>query len=100
MRSALPVRWLQVYSQRQKRSLTHPITIQNGAGAVLLPKYLACMTETVVNSLLQLRRQFLGFIRRRVEDPAAAEDILQTAFLRLLEQFQGSYTQECGSSVG
>jgi RNA polymerase sigma factor (sigma-70 family) len=43
------------------------------------------MPETVIHSLLDLRRQFLGFIQRRVEDRAIAEDILQTAYLRAIE---------------
>ena len=64
---------------------------------MLLPKHHGCMTETVVNSLLQLRRQFLGFITRRVEDPATAEDILQNAFLRLLDS--GGQLRESDSAV-
>jgi RNA polymerase sigma factor (sigma-70 family) len=43
------------------------------------------MSEGVLNSLLPLRRRFLSFIERRVEDRATAEDILQTAFVRLLD---------------
>ena len=43
------------------------------------------MTESTLKPLLDLRRQFLGFVRRRVHDPAAAEDILQTAYLRSLD---------------
>lgn len=43
------------------------------------------MTETALNTLLDLRSQFLAFLRRRVDDTAVAEDILQTAYLRALE---------------
>ena len=43
------------------------------------------MTETTLNSLLDLRHKFLGFVQRRVHDPATAEDILQTAYLRSLD---------------
>jgi RNA polymerase sigma-70 factor (ECF subfamily) len=43
------------------------------------------MTEPVFDSLLDLRRQFLHFLERRVRDHAAAEDILQTAYTRALE---------------
>ena len=64
---------------------------------MLLPKHLLRMTETVFNSLLQLRRQFLGFIARRVEDPATAEDILQNAYLRLLDS--GDQLRESGSAA-
>jgi RNA polymerase sigma-70 factor (ECF subfamily) len=43
------------------------------------------MPEAVLQSLLDLRRQFLAFVQRRVEDRAIAEDILQTAYLRAIE---------------
>jgi RNA polymerase sigma factor (sigma-70 family) len=42
------------------------------------------MTEPTINSLLALRKQFLAFIERRVNDRALAEDILQSAYLRIL----------------
>jgi RNA polymerase sigma factor (sigma-70 family) len=35
--------------------------------------------------ILNNRRDFLGFVRRRINDPATAEDILQTAYLRAIE---------------
>lgn len=43
------------------------------------------MTTTKLNSLLSLRKQFLGFIQRRVNDRTTAEDILQIAYLRALQ---------------
>lgn len=43
------------------------------------------MTETTFDSLLDLRRRFLVFIERRVNDRGLAEDILQGAYLRALE---------------
>ena len=43
------------------------------------------MTETALAALLDLRNQFLAFLRRRVDDPAVAEDILQAAYVRALE---------------
>ena len=43
------------------------------------------MTEAAFNSLLDLRRRFLAFLERRVEDSAIAEDILQAAYVRALE---------------
>jgi RNA polymerase sigma factor (sigma-70 family) len=55
------------------------------------------MSQTVLNSLLSLRRQFLGFIERRVNDRAIAEDILQIAYLRALES--GGQLRENESSV-
>ena len=38
-----------------------------------------------IASLLEQRREFLRFLRRRVSSPALAEDILQNAYLRALE---------------
>ena len=55
------------------------------------------MPETTLNSLLALRSQFLGFIERRVNDRALAEDILQTAYLRALNP--GSPLREDESAV-
>src|SRR5690348_14340111 len=43
------------------------------------------MTEATFESLLELRRRFLAFLERRVEDRAIAEDILQSAYVRALE---------------
>jgi RNA polymerase sigma-70 factor (ECF subfamily) len=43
------------------------------------------MPATTLNSLLALRGQFLGFIQRRVDNRELAEDILQTAYLRVLD---------------
>jgi RNA polymerase sigma factor (sigma-70 family) len=44
------------------------------------------MSETAINTILGQRRQFLGFLERRVGDAAAAEDILQAAYMRALRQ--------------
>jgi len=55
------------------------------------------MSETTLNSLLDLRRQFLGFVQRRVNGREAAEDILQTAYLRALDA--GSQLRENESAV-
>jgi RNA polymerase sigma factor (sigma-70 family) len=43
------------------------------------------MPETTLNTLLDHRARFLGFVRRRVENPALAEDILQSAYMRALQ---------------
>ena len=43
------------------------------------------MTDTALHTLLDLRGQFLAFLRRRVDDTAVAEDILQSAYVRALE---------------
>jgi len=55
------------------------------------------MSETTLNSLLDLRYQFLGFVQRRVDDRAIAEDILQTAYMRALES--GSNLRQDESAV-
>lgn len=51
---------------------------------VLLPTNFL-MAESTFDSLLDLRRRFLAFIERRVDDRVLAEDILQAAYLRALE---------------
>lgn len=40
----------------------------------------------VVSTLLQQRARFLNFVERRVDSRSVAEDILQTAFLRAVQQ--------------
>src|SRR5437762_1169220 len=42
------------------------------------------MVDTAINTILEQRRQFLGFVERRVGDAAVAEDILQAAYMRAL----------------
>jgi RNA polymerase sigma factor (sigma-70 family) len=55
------------------------------------------MTQATLHSLLDLRRQFLAFVQRRVDDRALAEDILQGAYTRALES--GSELRENESAV-
>ena len=43
------------------------------------------MPATSFNTLLEHRNQFLGFVQRRVQDAATAEDILQAAYIRVLQ---------------
>jgi RNA polymerase sigma factor (sigma-70 family) len=40
------------------------------------------MSEATLQTLLDRRAAFLGFVQRRVSDPALAEDILQAAYMR------------------
>jgi len=56
------------------------------------------MPDTSLQTLLNHRNQFLGFVERRVYDPAIAEDILQAAYMRAL-QHEGEL-QEQESVVG
>jgi RNA polymerase sigma factor (sigma-70 family) len=44
------------------------------------------MTATAINGLLDQRRQFLQFVERRVGARAIAEDIIQAAYIRAMEQ--------------
>jgi RNA polymerase sigma factor (sigma-70 family) len=43
------------------------------------------MPPPSINALLENRKQFLGFVQRRVSDAALAEDILQAAYMRALK---------------
>ena len=54
------------------------------AGGVRRPR-LNLMSETSLSTILDHRKQFLGFVQRRVSDPAIAEDILQAAYMRALQ---------------
>ena len=54
------------------------------------------MPETSLNTIFEQRKQFLGFVQRRVNDPTLAEDILQAAYMRAL-QHEGEL--ERGESV-
>jgi RNA polymerase sigma factor (sigma-70 family) len=42
-------------------------------------------TDAIANLVLQ-RSQFLSFVQKRVESPATAEDIIQSAYIRAIEQ--------------
>jgi RNA polymerase sigma-70 factor (ECF subfamily) len=44
------------------------------------------MTATAITGLLDQRRQFLQFVERRVGTRAIAEDIIQAAYIRAMEQ--------------
>jgi RNA polymerase sigma factor (sigma-70 family) len=44
------------------------------------------MQSNTIDSLATQRSRFLQFVRRRVDSPATAEDILQAAYTRALEQ--------------
>ena len=44
------------------------------------------MPTEIISNLLDQRRQFLRFVQGRVDSPATAEDILQSAYARALEQ--------------
>jgi RNA polymerase sigma factor (sigma-70 family) len=61
-------------------ALVHPTK-----AGVQPPATFSFMTESTFDSLLDLRRRFLIFLERRVDERAIAEDILQAAYLRALE---------------
>jgi RNA polymerase sigma factor (sigma-70 family) len=65
----------------------HPNNEQERCGDDLAPLPTSRnMSTTVVTGLLQQREHFLRFLRRRVDSTATAEDILQSAYLRAMEQ--------------
>jgi RNA polymerase sigma factor (sigma-70 family) len=49
-----------------------------------IPRFIDMATSSF-NTLLEHRNQFLGFVQRRVQDAATAEDILQAAYVRALQ---------------
>jgi len=51
-----------------------------------------------IDVLLTQRRQFLRFLQHRVENPATAEDILQSAYLRALEQSSAIRSDESAAA--
>jgi RNA polymerase sigma factor (sigma-70 family) len=53
------------------------------------------MTEAAMNTILAQRKQFLGFLERRVGDHGLAEDILQAAYMRALR-----HTAELDANAG
>ena len=54
-------------------------------------------TEAIANLVLQ-RSQFLRFVQRRVESPATAEDIIQSAYIRAIEQAPTLREQESAAA--
>jgi len=55
------------------------------------------LTQETIKQLVSSHRQFLSFVQKRVESKEVAEDILQTAFVRGLEQ--GSALRDEESAV-
>ena len=84
---------------KPRRTQTKPALIQppQAEGRTSACGKTDAMPQTALNSLLDLRRQFLGFIERRVDNPALAEDILQSAYLRVLDN--GSPLRDDESAV-
>jgi RNA polymerase sigma factor (sigma-70 family) len=54
-------------------------------------------TEAIKNLILQ-RNQFLRFVQRRVDSPATAEDIIQSAYTRAIEQAPTLRSEESASA--
>ncbi|HMF64862.1 MAG TPA: sigma-70 family RNA polymerase sigma factor [Edaphobacter sp.] len=44
------------------------------------------MSTSTIDDLLSQRKQFLHFLQRRVDTPATADDIIQIAYMRAIEQ--------------
>jgi RNA polymerase sigma-70 factor (ECF subfamily) len=54
-------------------------------------------TEAITNLVLQ-RSQFLRFVQRRVDSAASAEDIIQSAYIRAIEQARTLRSEESASA--
>jgi RNA polymerase sigma-70 factor (ECF subfamily) len=54
-------------------------------------------TEAIANLVLQ-RSQFLRFVQRRVDSPATAEDIIQSAYIRVMEQASTLRSEESAAA--
>jgi RNA polymerase sigma factor (sigma-70 family) len=61
------------------------LTKQGGAEPIPTTHTHLMQTEAITNLVLQ-RSQFLRFVQRRVDSPATAEDIIQSAYIRAIEQ--------------
>src|SRR5580698_7935976 len=72
-----------------KTATAHPAT-KSSSGADPIPRRSHrsqnSMTPTAITGLLDQRRQFLQFVERRVGTRATAEDIIQAAYIRAMEQ--------------
>ena len=74
LRSRLPLRLLHLQEEQ-----LNPVR-----GTCGVPR-LHPMPQTEINTILNHRKIFLGFVERRIADRAVAEDILQAAYMRALE---------------
>jgi RNA polymerase sigma factor (sigma-70 family) len=54
-------------------------------------------TEAIANLVLQ-RSKFLRFVQRRVDSPATAEDITQSAYIRAMEQASALRSEESAAA--
>jgi RNA polymerase sigma factor (sigma-70 family) len=63
-------------------------------GAGEEPRFPSSDIPTPLDRLLTNRGQFLAFLKRRVDDPALAEDILQTSYLRAFEHRHSELTDD------
>jgi RNA polymerase sigma factor (sigma-70 family) len=80
------MRQLPLRQQLQLRDLhMREAQLTMGGGCEAFPAFTQTMSNHSLNTLLEHRSQFLGFVRRRVPDDAAAEDILQAAYARALQ---------------
>jgi len=56
------------------------------------------MQTESITGLIQQRRQFLHFVERRVDSTATAEDILQSAYIRAIEQVPALRSEESAAA--
>ena len=55
------------------------------------------MSENVVQTLMSRRQDFVAFVQRRVKDPALADELVQSAFVKVLEK--GAAPREAEAAV-
>jgi RNA polymerase sigma factor (sigma-70 family) len=59
---------------------------------------ISSMHAEAISDLILQRREFLRFVQRRVASPAVAEDILQSSYIRALEQSSTLRMQESAAA--
>lgn len=58
------------------------------------PEQMTALSTEAIGRLIASRQEFLAFLRKRVSSPEAAEDILQTAFVKGIEKGGGLRNEE------
>src|SRR5688572_16811454 len=65
---------------------TAPASITLGRNSIVAGAFFELMSTDLTAQLVENHRQFLGFLERRLNDRALAEDILQDAFVKSIEK--------------
>jgi RNA polymerase sigma factor (sigma-70 family) len=73
------------------------LTKPGGAESFRTTRPISMQKEAIANLALH-RNQFLRFVQRRVDSPATAEDIIQSAYTRAIEQASNLRNEESASA--